>query len=50
MTYNVSKEKEGRWVVVASFTMMTAAIEFAKQETGHTGEYHLVEVVDGGKH
>ena len=50
MTYNVSREKEGRWIVVASFNAMINALEFAKSETKHTGDYHLVEVVDGGKH
>lgn len=50
MTYNVSMEKDGRWIVVASFNAMINALEFAKQETKLTGKYHLVEVVDGGKH
>ena len=48
--YNVSVEKDGRWIIVASFNAMINAIEFAKSETKLTKDYHLVEVIDGGKH
>lgn len=48
--YNVSVQKEGRYLLVATFTKQDSAIAFAAQETKLTGKYHLVEVIDGGKH
>ena len=50
MHYNVSKEEDGRYLLVATFTKQDSAIAFAAQETKLTGKYHLVEVIDGGHH
>lgn len=50
MTYKVSVEREGCWFTVAAFADMQAAIAYAAEKTKETANYHLVEVVDGGKH
>ena len=50
MHYNVSRKTGERYVIIATFTKLQSAISFAESETKYTGDYHLVEVVDGGKH
>ena len=51
MTYMVTTQVEaGHWVTVAAFTDMASAVDYAKEKTLTTKQYHLVEVKDGGKH
>lgn len=50
MTYKVSVSKDHCWFTVAAFNVLSEAIAYATEKTFETGDYHLVEVLDGGKH
>jgi len=51
MTYVVSAPKSDcGWRIIAAFNIMSEAVKYAAEKTQETGEYHLVEVMDGGKH
>lgn len=51
MSYKVTVQKEnGCWYCVAAFSSLSEAIIYAGEKTHDTGNYHLIEVIDGGKH
>ena len=50
MKYNIVRMEECEGRLVAVFDYEHDAIEHARLLTLKTGLYHLIEVVDGGKH